>query len=67
FDHGAIAERVRERGGGLLVPLQASAAGIAAAIAALAGGGEMPRLRPPVATVEAAAAFLNLYGELGLS
>jgi glycosyltransferase involved in cell wall biosynthesis len=70
FDHGAVAERIRRHGGGLLVAPEAGAAGIASAVAALASGEEeMPRLGSPdmPAAEDAAAAFLELYGELGLS
>jgi glycosyltransferase involved in cell wall biosynthesis len=71
FDHGAIAERVRKHGGGLLVEPEAGAAGIASTLAAaLAGGEEIPRFSSPAMAVtpaDAAAAFLNFYRELGLS
>ena len=36
FDHGAVAERVRRHGGGLLVPPEEGAAGVARALASLA-------------------------------
>ena len=71
FDHGAIADRVRQRGGGLLVDPEAGAAGVAAHVAALARG---ERLRPDEPTLvsghparQAAEAFQDLYRELGLS
>jgi glycosyltransferase involved in cell wall biosynthesis len=73
FDHGAIAERIRRHGGGLLVAPEAGAGGIAPLVAALAAG----RLAPPAmlatspaavpAPADAVAAFQELYRELGLS
>lgn len=49
FDHGAIAERVREAGGGDLVPLERGAAGIAEALARrLAGTRPVPEPRSEV-------------------
>jgi glycosyltransferase involved in cell wall biosynthesis len=71
FDHGAIAERVRKHGGGLLVDPLAGAAGIASALAALAGGLRLPpRPVPAIETStsgDAAGAFERLYRELELS
>jgi glycosyltransferase involved in cell wall biosynthesis len=73
FDHGAIAERLRRHGGGLLVEPAAGAAGIAAAVAARINGlrvpGETRTDGPlPAASAEgdAAQAFADLYRELGL-
>jgi len=69
FDHGAIAERLRRHGGGLLVEPEAGAAGIAAAVAARINGlripGE-PRADAPLPAGGAAQAFADLYRELGL-
>jgi len=69
FDHGAIAERLRRHGGGLLVEPEAGAAGIAAAVAARINGlripGE-PRTDAPLPAGGAAQAFADLYRELGL-
>jgi glycosyltransferase involved in cell wall biosynthesis len=73
FDHGAIAERLRRHGGGLLVEPEAGAAGIAAAVAARINGLRIPsetRMdgHPPAGNAEgsAAQAFADLYRELGL-
>jgi hypothetical protein len=73
FDHGAIAERIRRHGGGLLVAPEAGAAGIAPLVAALAGGGLAPPAMPATSPAagpapgDAVAAFQELYRELGLS
>ena len=73
FDHGAIAERLRRHGGGLLVEPEAGAAGIAAAVAARINGLRIPgetRTDDPLpadgAEGGAAQAFADLYRELGL-
>jgi glycosyltransferase involved in cell wall biosynthesis len=66
FDHGAIAERIRRQGGGLLVDPAAGAAGVAAAVAALANGTRVPAA-PPFSPPLAAEAFQELYRELGLA
>ncbi|HEX4963671.1 MAG TPA: glycosyltransferase [Thermoanaerobaculia bacterium] len=80
FDHGAIAERLRRHGGGLLVEPAAGAAGIAAAVAARVHGLRVPGERfpqmpqmPPKDSAggaagpgDAARAFADLYRELGL-
>jgi len=68
FDHGAMAERVRRLGGGLLVPPAEGADGIARAVREAAGGtlAAVPapgRLPDPA---QAAAAHLELYRALGL-
>ena len=72
FDHGAIADRVREGGGGLLMPPGSGAAGIAASLGRLLADGGLPEV--PRAAVEsipdarsAAAAYLDLYRGLGLA
>jgi len=74
FDHGAIAERLRRHGGGLLVEPAAGAAGIAAAVAARVNGLRIPGtgLSPAAPVIGAAAghaaqAFVDLYRELGLA
>ena len=71
FDHGAIADRIRQRGGGLLVDPEAGAAGVAAHLAALTRGERLeadePTLVSGVPARQAAAAFQDLYRELGLS
>lgn len=71
FDHGAIAERVRRHGGGLLVEPEAGAAGITPVVKALANGLRLPAPPSPesVSTPDtggAAAAYGELYRELGL-
>ncbi|HSS49612.1 MAG TPA: glycosyltransferase, partial [Thermoanaerobaculia bacterium] len=73
FDHGAIAERLRRHGGGLLVEPEAGAAGIAAAVAARINGLRIPGetradgpLPAGIAEGGAAQAFADLYRELGL-
>ena len=70
FDHGAVAERVRRLGGGVLVPLEAGWRGIADAVAtARDGAGPVvdPRVGLRLPRVEdAARAHLALYRELGL-
>jgi glycosyltransferase involved in cell wall biosynthesis len=76
FDHGAIAERLRRHGGGLLVEPEAGAAGIAAAVAARINGLRIPgEQRSPDEPASprgaggaggAAQAFADLYRELGL-
>jgi glycosyltransferase involved in cell wall biosynthesis len=66
FDHGAIADRVRAHGGGFLVPPEAGAEGIAAAVREwLRGGNVQVPERVPTAR-EAAAAHVALYRELGV-
>ena len=72
FDHGAIAERLRRHGGGLLVEPSAGAAGIASVVASLTNGAriprnEIPRNGSPPFPDAAVAAFQELYRELGLS
>jgi len=70
FDHGAVAERIRDEGGGLLVDLAEGAPGLAATIEALARGTvEIPPLRADVEADEAcrtADRWLALYRDLGL-
>jgi glycosyltransferase involved in cell wall biosynthesis len=73
FDHGAIAERLRRHGGGLLVEPEAGAAGIAAAVAARINGLRIPgenrtldEALPAGGAGGAAEAFADLYRELGL-
>lgn len=72
FDHGAIADRIRTRGGGLLVDPEAGAEGVAVRLAALARGERIPPDEPTLVSPgppaqPAAAAFQELYRELGLS
>jgi glycosyltransferase involved in cell wall biosynthesis len=66
FDHGAIAERIRRHGGGLLVAPEAGAEGLASLMTALASGRRIPPGEPD-GTGDAAGAFQRLYLELGLS
>ena len=68
FDHGAMADRIRDLGGGLLVPPAEGAAGVARAIRQ-AVAGPMPAV--PLAQLlpdprQAAAAHLELYRALGV-
>jgi glycosyltransferase involved in cell wall biosynthesis len=68
FDHGAMADRIRDLGGGLLVPPAAGAEGVARAIRQ-AVAGPMPAV--PLAQLlpdprQAAAAHLEVYRALGL-
>jgi glycosyltransferase involved in cell wall biosynthesis len=74
FDHGAVADRIRAEGGGLLVDPAAGAAGIAARLAALASGEEgvaaIPPLRADLAADGAGRVtdrWHELYREIGLS
>jgi glycosyltransferase involved in cell wall biosynthesis len=70
FDHGAVAERIAARGGGVVVKLAEGAPAIAQILEALVGGRQIPLLDPNQAlpTPEAAAAaYGRLYSELGLS
>lgn len=68
FDHGAIADRVAEEGGGLLVPPGEGVAGLAAILGRLLGGEvEVPPFRGPEAGPTAARAAqerLELYRTL---
>ena len=70
FDHGAIAERVRARGGGVLVPPAADWRGVLAALSDVLNG-RWPETVPAAATEpppsvrHAARAHLDLYRELG--
>ena len=68
FDHGAMAERIRRLGGGILVPASEGAAGIARAVRQ-AVAGPPPAVPMPERLPEprhAAAAHLELYRGLGL-
>ncbi|HEV7518965.1 MAG TPA: glycosyltransferase [Thermoanaerobaculia bacterium] len=70
FDLGAVGERLRAEGGGLVVPLAEGAAGMAA-LAAAVGRGE--RIIPPLAAGaepsprEIAGRWLSLYRDLGFT
>jgi glycosyltransferase involved in cell wall biosynthesis len=69
FDHGAMADRIRELGGGLLVPPAEGAAGVARAIRQAVAG---PLPSAPLAQLlpdprQAAAAHLELYRALGVT
>lgn len=66
FDHGAIADRVKKHGGGLLVEPGAGAAGIAPVVEALANGLRLPPPPVPAAAGGDASAYADLYRELGL-
>jgi glycosyltransferase involved in cell wall biosynthesis len=67
FDHGAIAQRIREHGGGVLAPLASGAAGLRAIVEQWLRG-EIGEAAPQmIATSEQAArAHLALYERLGL-
>jgi hypothetical protein len=70
FDHGAVAERIRRFGGGVLVPLQSGAGGVAAVLRDLREGKRpLPATPPPgelPSSERAAQAHLGLYRRLGL-
>jgi glycosyltransferase involved in cell wall biosynthesis len=62
FAHGAIEERVREEGGGWLVPLEDGARGIVQAIERWLAGETLPPVPETIATADdAARAYLALY------
>jgi glycosyltransferase involved in cell wall biosynthesis len=62
FAHGAIEERVREEGGGWLVPLEDGARGIVQAIERWLAGETLPSVPETIATADdAARAYLALY------
>jgi glycosyltransferase involved in cell wall biosynthesis len=68
FDHGAMAERIRRLGGGILVPPAEGVGGIARVVREVAGG---PAPAVPAAELlprprQAASAHLELYRALGL-
>lgn len=69
FDHGAIAERIRRQGGGLIVEPRAGAVGIADVLEALASGRRHPSPPPQDAPVESEHGTCrceDIYRELGL-
>jgi glycosyltransferase involved in cell wall biosynthesis len=70
FDHGAVAERIRRLGGGLLVPLEKRAAGVIETLRALHDRRIPLPPVPPRAVLatpeQAAGAHLGLYRRLGL-
>jgi glycosyltransferase involved in cell wall biosynthesis len=68
FEHGAVGERIRARGGGLAVPLGAGWAGVLAAVRDTLDGrsGGPAGGAPPPDVTAAARAYLRLYRELGL-
>jgi len=70
FDHGAVAERLRARGGGILVPPAAGWSGVKDALSEVLIGGWPEAVRaaamaPPPSASQAASAHLDLYRELG--
>lgn len=67
FDHGAIAERVRDEGGGFLAPFDSGAAGLRAVVERWRRG-EVTAVAPPVVATpeEAARAHVGLYRRLGI-
>jgi glycosyltransferase involved in cell wall biosynthesis len=69
FDHGAVAERVRARGGGILVSLEEQWRGVARTVRAAVADGQLPRPSTitPSRVHEAAHAYLRLYRALGVS
>jgi glycosyltransferase involved in cell wall biosynthesis len=70
FDHGALGERVRAGGGGIVVPLAEGCAGVLAALRDVLDGRRRPSWPAPSdaspAVGRAALAHLRLYRELGL-
>lgn len=65
FAHGAIEERVREEGGGWLVPLSSGADGVVAKIQQWLGGETLPEVPTSIATAEdAAREYMALYEAL---
>lgn len=69
FDHGALSERIRRHGGGVLVSLQDGSRGVAEALEALAAGHQgFPEVKAsPLPTAHtAAAAYRCVYEQLGL-
>jgi glycosyltransferase involved in cell wall biosynthesis len=70
FDHGAVAERVRARGGGALVPPEAGASGVVALVREILDGRRALTARAPAGAVpralHPALAHLALYRELGV-
>lgn len=67
FDDGAIAARIRAHGGGFLVPLDAGADGLAAAVRAWQSGATVTMPSHVPTAQEAAASHGALYRALGLS
>jgi glycosyltransferase involved in cell wall biosynthesis len=71
FDHGAVGERVRAQGGGMLVPLADGWRGVLGVLSEVLNGrwsGTAPvaATERPSSTRHAALAHLRLYRELGL-
>jgi glycosyltransferase involved in cell wall biosynthesis len=72
FDHGAIADRVRRHGGGLLVDPALGSEGVAGLLREMIAGRRAaprdpaPGAAPPCSADDAAGAFAELYRELGL-
>jgi glycosyltransferase involved in cell wall biosynthesis len=70
FDHGAVADRIRAEGGGLLVPPEAGAEGIAEALRTLLREGKAPEVPAGAAAripdaAAAARAVREVYASLG--
>jgi glycosyltransferase involved in cell wall biosynthesis len=66
LDHGALGDRIRVRGGGLLAPPAAGAAGMAARIRDWLDGAEAPVPSHIPSAREAAVAHVALYRQLGV-
>ena len=70
FDHGAVAERIRRSGGGLLVPLDRGAKGVAETLRALHDGTRalpaIPARAGLTTPAQAARTHVELYRRLGL-
>jgi glycosyltransferase involved in cell wall biosynthesis len=65
FDQGAIADRIRKEGGGLLIPLAEGASGILDRLRSVQGGGPIPPYSgSPVRPEEAAAQHREVYARL---
>ena len=70
FDHGAVAERVRALGGGILVSPDEQWGGVMRAVREVVTGRQLPvwsTAATPSSARDAARSYLQLYRELGLS
>lgn len=68
FAHGAIEERIRNEGGGWLVPLESGVDGVVGAIQRWLGGESLPAVPTNIATAEdAARKYVALYEQTPLT